>query len=144
MALENGEELRAPVVVSCIHPKIAFLDLLDRHELPADFVWDIERWKTRSGTVKINVAISELPDFTSMPGKDQQDHHTGSVELCFSPQYAERAFQDAHIDRKPSVAPFVDGTIDDARQEARPRGRARLLDVHAVGPRRLGERAAPR
>ncbi|HEY5860530.1 MAG TPA: NAD(P)/FAD-dependent oxidoreductase, partial [Actinomycetota bacterium] len=110
VALENGEELRAPVVVSCIHPKIGFLDLLDRNELPADFVWDIERWKTRSGTVKVNVAISELPNFTAMPGTDQQDHHTGSVELCFSPQYAERAFQDAHIDRKPAVAPFVDGT----------------------------------
>ena len=97
--------------MSCVHPKIGFLDLLDRNELPADFVWDIERWKTRSGTVKINVAISELPDFTSMPGTEQQDHHTGSVELCFSPQYAERAFQDAHIDRKPATAPFVDGTI---------------------------------
>ena len=57
------------------------------------------------------MAISELPDFTAIPGKDQQDHHTGSVELCFSPQYAERAFQDAHIERKPAIAPFVDGTI---------------------------------
>ena len=109
--LEDGTELRAPVVVSCIHPKIAFLDLIDRHELPADFVWDIERWKTRSGVVKINVAISELPDFKAQPGKDQQDHHTGSVELCFSSDYAEQAFQDAHMGRKPSIAPFVDGTI---------------------------------
>jgi phytoene dehydrogenase-like protein len=111
VALESGEELRAPVVVTTIHPKIAFLDLLDRHELPADFVFDIERWKTRSGVVKINVALSELPEFVSRPGKGIQDHHTGSVELCFSPQYAERAFQDAHIDGKPAVAPFVDGTI---------------------------------
>jgi phytoene dehydrogenase-like protein len=111
VVLEDGTELRAPVVVSCIHPKIAFLDLLERHELPADFVWDIERWKTRSGVVKINVAISELPDFKAQPGKDQQDHHTGSVELCFSSDYAEQAFQDAHMGRKPSVAPFVDGTI---------------------------------
>ena len=111
VALENGEELRAPVVVTTIHPKIAFLDLLDKHELPADFVWDIERWKTRSGTVKVNVAISELPNFTAIPGTNQQDHHTGSVELCFSPQYAERAFQDAHIERRPATAPFVDGTI---------------------------------
>jgi phytoene dehydrogenase-like protein len=111
VALENGDELRAPVVVSCIHPKIAFLDLVERAELPADFVWDIERWKTRSGVVKVNVALSELPDFIADPGKEQQDHHTGSVELCFSPQYAERAFQDAHIERKASVAPFVDGTI---------------------------------
>ena len=111
VTLENGDELRAPVVVSCIHPQIAFLDLIDRHELPADFVWDIERWKTRSGVVKVNVALSELPDFSANPGTNQQDHHTGSVELCFSPQYAERAFQDAHIERKAAVAPFVDGTI---------------------------------
>jgi phytoene dehydrogenase-like protein len=111
VALQSGEELRAPVVITTIHPKIAFLELLDRHELPADFVWDIERWKTRSGVVKINVALSELPDFTAMPGKNLQPHHTGSVELCFSPQYAERAFQDAHIDRTAAVRPFVDGTI---------------------------------
>jgi phytoene dehydrogenase-like protein len=111
VTLENGDELRAPVVVSCIHPQIAFLDLIERHELPADFVWDIERWKTRSGVVKVNVALAELPDFTANPGTKQQDHHTGSVELCFSPQYAERAFQDAHIERKAAVAPFVDGTI---------------------------------
>ena len=111
VALEDGQELRAPVIVTCIHPKISFLELLDRQELPADFVWDIERWKTRSGVVKINVALSELPDFIAAPGKEQQEHHTGSVELCFSPQYAERAFQDAHIERKPAVRPFVDGTI---------------------------------
>ncbi|HJX06444.1 MAG TPA: NAD(P)/FAD-dependent oxidoreductase, partial [Actinomycetota bacterium] len=111
VALEDGTELRAPVLVTTIHPKIAFLDLVERHELPADFVWDIERWKTRSGVVKINVAISELPDFVALPGTDMQPHHTGSVELCFSPQYAEQAFQDAHMKRTGSVAPFVDGTI---------------------------------
>jgi phytoene dehydrogenase-like protein len=111
VALEDGQELRAPVVVTCVHPKIGFLDLIDRHELPPDFVWDLERWKSRSGVVKVNVAISDLPDFISKPGKELADHHTGSVELCFSPQFAERAFQDAHMDRKASVAPFVDGTI---------------------------------
>jgi len=111
VVLDDDQELRAPVVVSCIHPQIAFLDLIDRHELPPDFVWDIERWKTRSGVVKINVAISELPDFKAQPGKELQDLHTGSVELRFSSDYAEQAFQDAHLLRKPSVAPFVDGTI---------------------------------
>ncbi len=111
VALDNGDELRAPVVVSCIHPKIAFLDLIDRHELPSEFVTDIERWKTRSGVVKINVALSELPDFIADPGTDQQAHHTGTIELCFSPQYAERAFQDAHMERRGADRPFVDGTI---------------------------------
>ncbi len=111
VVLDSGEELRAPVVVTTIHPQLSFLELLDRHELPADFVRDIERWKTRSGVVKINVALSELPDFTADPGKELQDHHTGSVELCFSPRYAEEAFQDAHMGRKGAARPFVDGTI---------------------------------
>jgi phytoene dehydrogenase-like protein len=110
-ALEDGTEFRAPIGVTCVHPKIAFLDLIPRPQLPADFVRDIERWKTRSGVVKINVAMSELPDFVAAPGKHVQEHHTGSVELCFSPEYAERAFQDAHMERKGSVAPFVDGVI---------------------------------
>ncbi|MGH2681222.1 MAG: phytoene desaturase family protein, partial [Actinomycetota bacterium] len=111
VVLEDGTELRAPIGVTCVHPKIGFLDMIPPTDLPADFVTDIQRWKTRSGVVKINVAMSELPDFTAMPGKELQEHHTGSVELCFSPQYAERAFQDSHMDRKASVAPFVDGVI---------------------------------
>ena len=111
VALDSGEELHAPVVVSCVHPKVAFLDLLDRDELPAEFVFDIERWKTRSGVVKINVAMSELPDFVADPGSDLQDHHTGSVELCLSREYAERAFQDAHLEHRAATAPFVDGAI---------------------------------
>jgi phytoene dehydrogenase-like protein len=110
VALANGEELTAPTIVTTIHPKITFLDQIDRHELPADFVQDIERWKTRSGVVKINVAISELPDFIADPGTQQQDHHTGSVELCLSTEYAEKAFQDAK-NGKGAERPFVDGTI---------------------------------
>ena len=111
VVLADGEEIRAPVVVTTIHPKIAFLDLVDRGHLPEEFVTDIERWKTRSGVVKINLALSELPDFIAAPGTNLQDHHTGSVELCFSPRYAERAFQDAHHLRKGAERPFVDGTI---------------------------------
>ena len=111
VALENGEEIRAPVVVTTIHPQIAFLRLLAPNELPAEFVRDIENWRTRSGVVKINLAISELPDFIADPGKELQDHHTGSVELCFSPQYTEEAFQDAHLFRKGAERPFVDGVI---------------------------------
>ena len=67
VVLENGEEITAPLVVTTLHPKIAFLDHLSRNELPDDFVGDIEHWKTRSGVVKINVALSELPSFTAEP-----------------------------------------------------------------------------
>ncbi len=108
--LESGEEILAPRVVTAVHPKIAFLDHLDRSELPGEFVRDIETWKTRSGVVKINVAISELPDFVANPGAQPQDHHSGSVSLCLSPAYAERAFQDAKAGRA-AERPFVEGVI---------------------------------
>jgi phytoene dehydrogenase-like protein len=110
VVLENGEELRAPVVVTAIHPKITFLQQIDRRELPADFLHDIERWKTRSGVVKINLALAELPNFTAIPGSQLQEHHTGSVELCLSTNYAERAFEEARAGRA-ATRPFVDGVI---------------------------------
>ena len=110
VVLKGGEELRASVVVTTIHPKIAFLKHLDSKDLPADFVTDIERWKTRSGVVKVNLALSELPDFKANPGSQPQDHHSGSVELCLSTKYAEEAFQDAKAGRA-ARRPFVDGTI---------------------------------
>ena len=68
VVLENGEELSATVIVTSLHPKTAFLDHVGRSNLPADFADDIERWKTRSGVVKINLALAELPDFTANPG----------------------------------------------------------------------------
>ncbi len=111
VVLGNGEEIRAPIGVTCVHPKVAFLRLLEPGELPDAFMSDIEGWRSRSGVVKINVAISELPDFVADPGTDLQPHHTGSVELCFSPEYAERAFQDAHLERRAATRPFVDGAI---------------------------------
>ena len=70
------------VVVSTLHPRTAFLDQVGRENLPDDFVRDIEHWKTRSGVVKINLALAELPDFTADPGSNLQEHHTGSVEMA--------------------------------------------------------------
>jgi phytoene dehydrogenase-like protein len=58
VALASGEELRAKVVVSTLHPRTAFLDQVGREQLPSDFVTDIERWKSRSGVVKINLALA--------------------------------------------------------------------------------------
>lgn len=110
VALQDGSELHAPWIVTAVHPQIAFLEHLERRDLPEDFVWDIEHWKTRSGVVKINVALSELPDFVADPGTQLADHHTGSVELCLSPAYAEKAFQDAKAGRG-ADRPFVDGVI---------------------------------
>ena len=110
VVLDNGEELRAPVVVTACHPQITFLKQIDRKELPADFVRDIENWKSRSGVVKINLALAELPKFTAISGSGDHEHLTGSVELCLSTDYAETAFQEARAGRA-ATRPFVDGVI---------------------------------
>jgi phytoene dehydrogenase-like protein len=110
VVLAGGEELAAPVVVTAIHPRITFLEQVDRAELPADFVTDIQRWKSRSGVVKINLALAELPDFIADPGTEVGEHHTGSVEMALSVDYIEQAFQDAKQGRG-ATRPFSDGCI---------------------------------
>lgn len=109
VALSGGEEISAPVVVTTVHPQLAFLRLLDRAELPADFVSDIERWKTRSGTVKVNLAVDRLPDFAARPGFDAEVHG-GTIVLAESLDELENAFQDA-VAGRPSARPFADIAI---------------------------------
>jgi phytoene dehydrogenase-like protein len=109
VALEDGEELHAPLVVTACHPKITFLEQLDRGELPAEFVHDIEHWKTRSGTVKINLALDRLPEFTADPGFDPQIHG-GAIQILDDLDYLERAFQEAHFGSAATL-PFSDTAI---------------------------------
>ena len=110
VVLDNGDEIHAPLVVTTLHPRTAFLDQIPRHELPDDFVTDIEHWKTRSGVVKINLALGELPNFTADPSHGQAEHHTGSVEMAPTMEFIEAAFQDARAGR-PALAPFSDSVI---------------------------------
>ncbi|HKN46802.1 MAG TPA: NAD(P)/FAD-dependent oxidoreductase, partial [Candidatus Polarisedimenticolia bacterium] len=83
---------------------------IDRRELPDEFVADIERWKSRSGVVKINLALAELPDFIADPGTGIRDHHTGSIELALSLDYLEKGFQEAKAGR-PSERPYSEAVI---------------------------------
>jgi phytoene dehydrogenase-like protein len=111
VVLQGGEELRAPTVVSSTHPRTTFLEHVGAEHLPDDFVADIRRWRSRSGVVKVNLALSDLPDFTARPSVgDVPEHLTGSVEMAPTMDYVERAFQDAREGR-PAVAPFCDGVI---------------------------------
>ncbi len=109
VVLGDGEELHADTVVTTTHPQITFLKLLERAELPEDFVIAMERWKTRSGTVKINVALDRLPEFSSKPGMDVEAHG-GTIVLAHSLDQVETAFQDAVAGNSARV-PFVDACI---------------------------------
>jgi phytoene dehydrogenase-like protein len=109
VVLDGGEELRAPLVVTACHPKITFLQQLDRTELPDGFVHDIEHWKTRSGTVKVNLAIDRLPTFKANPDFDPEIHG-GAIELLDDNEQLEQAFQEARAGRAATI-PFSDTEI---------------------------------
>ena len=109
VTLSSGKELLAPIVITTCHPKITFLRQLDRADLPDEFVHDIEHWKTRSGTVKVNLAISELPTFTADPDFDPEIHG-GAIQLLDDIEQLEEAYQDARFGNA-SRRPFSDTEI---------------------------------
>ena len=109
VTLASGEEIDAPIVVTTAHPRISFLRLLERSELPPDFVADIENWQTRSGTVKINLALDKLPVFSAHPDFDP-DVYGGTIVLSESLDDVETAFQEA-VAGQPSTRPFADISI---------------------------------
>ncbi|HLB61891.1 MAG TPA: NAD(P)/FAD-dependent oxidoreductase [Actinomycetota bacterium] len=107
VALEGGEEILAPAVVTACHPQITFLRQIEPDKLPDDFVHDIEHWHTRSGVVKINLAVSRLPKLSAEP--DWTDF-SGGFEIAHSVDYLETAFEEARHG-KAATRPFSDGVI---------------------------------
>jgi phytoene dehydrogenase-like protein len=106
VTLASGEEIDADLVIATVHPKIAFLDLVDAADLPAPFLDDIRHWQTRSGTVKVNLALDRLPAFASHPEYDPHVHG-GTIVLAESLDDIENAFQEA-VSGRPSGLPFAD------------------------------------
>jgi phytoene dehydrogenase-like protein len=100
------ESINAPVVVTTAHPQISFLRLLDPADLPAGFVADIRGWRSRSGTVKINLALDRLPVFASHPEPDPSVYG-GTIVLAESLDDIETAFQQA-VSGAPATLPFAD------------------------------------
>ncbi|MBI2925683.1 MAG: NAD(P)/FAD-dependent oxidoreductase [Verrucomicrobia bacterium] len=108
--LEDGTELRASAVVSCADCNVTFLKLLEPRELPAEFVEDVRAIDYTSPSLKINVALSELPDFTALPGPRPGPQHRGTIHICPTFDYLERAYDDAKYGR-PSESPILECTI---------------------------------
>jgi phytoene dehydrogenase-like protein len=93
VVLENGDELSAKVVVSSLDPRRTFTQLVEPKELPDDFVATIKRYKFRGSSGKVNLALSELPNFTCLPGVGP--HMRGAFSMSPSMDYVERAYDDA-------------------------------------------------
>ncbi|MGA3322866.1 MAG: NAD(P)/FAD-dependent oxidoreductase [Terriglobia bacterium] len=110
VALASGGEIRARVVASNADPKVTFLKLLEEGELPADFLAAIRAFKIEGVSMKINLALDGLPDFTSLPGSTLAPHHKTTIHICPTLEYIERAYDDSKYGR-PSARPMLEITI---------------------------------
>ncbi len=110
-----GHAIRARVVVSNLHPKLLFSAMVDPAVLPTDFKERIDRYRSGSGTFRMNLALSELPRFTCLP--DAGDHMTAGIIMAPSLAYMDQAFMDARTSgwsRAPIVEMLIPSTLDDS------------------------------
>jgi len=109
--LESGETIEAKTVASNLDPHLTFEKLLDADTLPEPFREAVSRIDYSSASLKINIAVSELPNFTCLPGNGEVlPQHRGTIHIGATMEYLERAYDDAKYGR-PSQRPIVEMTI---------------------------------
>jgi phytoene dehydrogenase-like protein len=116
VVLENGEAIRARGVVSNLNPKLLYGKLIDPSVLERNFRERMENWRCGSGTFRMNVALSELPDFKSLPGRTLAEHHTSGIIMAPSLAYMDQAYLDAKSggwSKRPIVEMLIPSTLDD-------------------------------
>ncbi|MDQ0249644.1 phytoene dehydrogenase-like protein [Sphingomonas kyeonggiensis] len=115
--LESGEEIAAGIVAANVGPAMLYRQMLDTSDLPADFNKRMRSFKTGSGTFRMNVALSELPDFSVLRGKEKAEHHTAGIIIAPGMDYMDQAYDDAKAQgwsKKPIVEMKLPTTVDDS------------------------------
>ena len=108
VALEDGTEFHAPVVVSALDPRRTFLELVSPRELPSELVDTIERFRFQGTSAKVNFALDGLPEYPALKGRS--DQFAGFTNIGPTMEYVERAFDDAKYGWY-SKKPYIDGAI---------------------------------
>jgi len=137
--LEDGTVLPARRVISNAHPITTYLDLVGQAHLPDEVVRDVRRYRTRSGSVKVNLALDELPKPAAWDGPVPGDPHTGLLAISPSIEYLERAWDDAKYGRT-SERPYIEAVFPTAFEpEVAPDGKHVALCFTQFGPFELAE-----
>jgi phytoene dehydrogenase-like protein len=110
VVLATGEEYSAPVVASNADAHVTFTRLLDPRALPPAFAEAIDRINYDSASLKINVALAEVPNFLACPGGAPGPQHRGTIHICPDQDAIERAYDDAKYGQ-PSQRPILECTI---------------------------------
>jgi len=113
VVLESGEEIHGRTVVSGLDPRRTFLELVEREHLPEELVEAVRRFRFRGSSGKVNLALSEPPNFTALPGNEA--HLKGAIAIAPSVDYLERAYDDAkygEFSRRPFLDIVIPSMID--------------------------------
>ena len=105
VVMENGDEYNSNIVISGLDPKVTFLNLLDENDLPSDFVKDINNFRIRGSSGKVNLALDGLPDFSALPGSGH--HLRGAISISPNYDHLEKAYDDAKYGNF-SESPYMD------------------------------------
>ena len=108
VALANGDELAADMVLSSVDPRLTFERFIDARELPAEFLDEVRRYRFRGSSGKVNLALDALPDFSCLPGPGA--HLRGAISVSPSVEYMERAYDQAKYGEF-SRRPYIDTVI---------------------------------
>jgi phytoene dehydrogenase-like protein len=104
VVLQNGDEIYADIISSSVDPRLTFIKLMEPGNLPDDFVQEVQRFKFRGSSGKVNLALDGLPDFKCMPGEGA--HLRGAMSISPAVDYMERAYDDAkygNFSRRPYI-----------------------------------------
>lgn len=115
VVLETGEVVRAHAVAANVGPRLLFSRMLRDGAIDRDAHTRLKAFKTGSGTFRMNVALSELPDFTCRRGKDMGPHHGSGIIIGPTLSYLEAAYLDARQSgwsRQPVVEMLIPSTLD--------------------------------
>ena len=113
--LESGEEVFGSAIIGNVGPRLLYERLMAAEDVPADFLKRIKSFKTGSGTFRMNVALSELPSFTCLPGDGE--HLQSGIIIAPTLDYMDRAFMDAKMygmSKAPIVEMLIPSIVDDS------------------------------
>ncbi len=115
LLLQDGREISADRIAANINPKLLFTRLIDPAVLPDEFLARIQRFRCESATFRMNVALSELPQFNGMPSSGA--HLGAGIIMAPSLDYMDRAYLSARTagySKAPIVEMLIPSTIDDS------------------------------
>ena len=139
VSLEDGRFYSAPIIASSVDAHLTFEKFLSPEVLPDAFRDAVSRIDYASASMKINLALSQPPNFSALPSEGVAPHHHGTMHISPTLDYIERAYDDAKYGR-PSSEPVLEMTMASSVDDSiAPEGKHILSIFVQYAPYKLAE-----